>query len=90
MDHDLRLVEHFWSWHNALLRRDGIERRMRRGELDRDLFDRSLSAAEAVLQARAGLYRHLMAAGWTPPPAVVQDLAYDEDLLATPVGALPS
>lgn len=85
---DHELLGHFWTLHAAVIRRDGLEERMRSGQLDQDLLDRSLAAAEAVLEARAGLYRHLMKAGWTPPPAVVKDLTYDEIVLSETDGAV--
>lgn len=77
------LLARFWALHAAILRRDGLEERMRSGlPLDADLLDRSLAAAEAVLQARAALFRFLMDAGWHPPDTVVKDLVYDETVLA--------
>ncbi len=85
---DHELLSHFWALHAAVIRRDGLEERMRSGQLDQDLLDRSLAAAEAVLEARAGLFRHLMDAGWTPPPAVVKDLTYDEIVLSETDGAV--
>ncbi len=90
-DRDQELLSRFWALHAAIIARDGIEQRMRSGgPIDRDLLDRSLAAAEAVLEARAGLYRHLMASGWTPPNAVVKDLVYDEIVLAETEGARPA
>lgn len=85
---DHELLDHFWALHAAVIRRDGLEDRMRSGQLDQDLLDRSLAAAEAVLEARAGLFRYLMDAGWTPPPAVVKDLTYDEIVLSETDGAV--
>src|SRR3954468_12314453 len=70
-----------WTFHTAVQRRDGIELRLRRGELDADLQDRSLSACEAVVEARIALYRLLISEGWTPPPAIVQDIEYDDAVL---------
>lgn len=87
-DRDHELMGHFWSLHAAVIRRDGLEDRMRHGELDQDLLDRSLAAAEGVLEARAGLYRHLMGNGWAPPAALVRDLAYDEIVMSETDGAL--
>jgi hypothetical protein len=86
---DEELLSHFWSLHNAIIKRDGLEERMRSGAQDEDLFNRSLVAAEGVLQARAGLYRHLMQSGWTPPPTVVRDVVYDEIVLSQPDSTLP-
>ena len=88
-DRDHALLNRFWALHAAVIRRDGIEARLRSGlPIDQELLDRSLTAAEGVLEARAGLYRHLMASGWTPPEAVVKDLAYDEIVLSETDGAL--
>lgn len=70
-----------WAFHAAVQRRDGVEARLRRGELDADLYDRSLTAAEAVMESRLALYRFLIAEGWTPPPAVVRDISYDDEVL---------
>ncbi len=65
----------------ALQRRDGIEVRIRAGDLNRDLLDRSLEAAEAVLAARAAFYRLLRAAGWAAPAHVIYDRALDAEVL---------
>ena len=40
------------------------------------------------MEARAAIYRHLIGKGWTPPPALVRDLAYDEIVLSEADGAL--
>jgi hypothetical protein len=86
-DHDL--LAHFWALHAAVIRRDGLEERMRSDlPRDQDLVDRSLAAAEAVLAARTGLYRYLMDTGWTPPEHLAKDLAYDEIVLSEPDGAV--
>jgi hypothetical protein len=87
-DRDHELLARFWGLHAAIVRRDGLEDRMRQGPVDEELLDRSLLAAEAVLQARAALYRHLMQAGWTPPDTVVKDLTYDEIVLSEGDGAV--
>jgi hypothetical protein len=58
-----------------------VEGRLRRGELDAELYDRSLTAAEAVVQARIGLYRLLISEGWTPPDSIAKDISYDDSLL---------
>ena len=87
-DRDKGLLTHFWSLHAAVLKRDGLEDRMRAGPLDQELLDRSLAAAEGVLAARSALYRQLMSQGWTPPAALVRDLAYDEIVLSETDGAL--
>lgn len=76
-----RLHRAVWAFHAAVQRRDGVEARLRRGELDEDLYDRSLSAAEAVVESRVALYRLLVAEGWTPPATVIQDIAVDATLL---------
>lgn len=65
----------------AVKRRDAVEVRLRRGELDADLYDRSLTAAEAVIQTRIELYQVLISEGWTPPHEVARDLAYDTSVL---------
>lgn len=88
-DRDEQLLTRFWGLHAAIIRRDGLEQRMRSGlSLDQDVVDRSLVAAEAVLEARAALYRYLMETGWTPPEPVVKDLVYDETVLAETDGAM--
>ena len=81
-DRDAALLTRFWALHAAIIRRDGLEDRMRGVTPDPELLDRSLAAAEAVIEARAALYRHLMEAGWRPPDVVVKDVAYDETVLA--------
>ena len=88
-DRDDELLARFWALHAAIIKRDGLEERMR-GSLpaDSDLLDRSLAAAEDVLQARAALYRYLMDAGWRPPDTVVKDLVYDEVVLSQPDGTV--
>jgi hypothetical protein len=88
-DRDGELLARFWALHAAIIRRDGLEERMRSGiPLDQEMLDRSLVAAEAVIDARTQLYRHLMASGWTPPESLVKDLAYDEIVLSEDDGAL--
>ena len=88
-DRDHELLAHFWALHAAVIRRDGLEQRMRAGlPIDQEMMDRSLAASEAVLDARTQLYRHLMATGWTPPEALVRDLTYDEIVLSEGDGAL--
>ena len=89
-DRDEELLSRFWALHAAIIRRDGVEERMRSGPVDDELLGRSLAAAEAVLKARASLYRYLMQSGWTPPNTVVKDLAYDEIVLSETDGALPA
>lgn len=85
---DGTLLGHFWVLHAAILKRDGLEERMRSGAADQELLDRSLSAAEGVLAARSALYRYLMSLGWTPPDTTVKDLAYDEVVLSETDGAV--
>ena len=80
-DRDAALLSRFWALHAAIIKRDGIEQRIRDGALDGDLLDRSLTAAEGVIEARTALYRHLMDAGWRPPDLVVRDVVYDEVVL---------
>lgn len=88
-DRDHVLLDRFWALHAAVIRRDGIEARMRSGlPIDQEMLDRSLTAAEGVMEARSALFRHLMEAGWTPPDTVVKDLLYDETVLSQPDGAL--
>ena len=88
-DRDHALLSRFWALHAAVIRRDGLEDRLRSGiAVDQEMLDRSLAAAEGVLEARASLYRHLMDAGWTPPDTVVKDLVYDEIVLSETDGAL--
>jgi hypothetical protein len=76
-----RLHSALWSFHAAVQRRDGIEARLRNGDPAIDLQDRSLTAAEAVVEARIALYRLLMTDGWIPPPSVAQDVESDGNLL---------
>jgi hypothetical protein len=88
-DRDHALLSRFWALHAAVIKRDGLEERMRSGlPIDQDLLDRSLAAAEGVLAARAALFRHLMESGWTPPDTVVRDLVYDEIVLSETDGAV--
>jgi len=87
-DRDNALLSHFWCLHAAVIKRDGLEQRLRFGEQDEELFDRSLSAAQDVLAARSALYRYLICRGWTPPDETVKDLEYDEFVLSQRDGAL--
>ena len=87
-DRDAELLSRFWVLHAAIIKRDGLEERMRSGQpIDKDLLDRSLAAAEEVLEARTMLFRYLMAQGWRPPDAVVRDVVYDEIVLSETEGA---
>ncbi len=79
---DARLLSAFWALHAATIRRDGLDARMRAGQLDEDTLERSLSAADSVLAARTALYRQLMSMGWTPPDEVIRDVEYDEIVLS--------
>src|SRR3954471_10748401 len=79
-----RLHSAVWAFHAAGQRRDGMELRLRRGELDADLQDRSLSAAEAVVEARVALYKMLIDEGWSPPNWVAHDIEYDDTVLNQP------
>jgi hypothetical protein len=77
-----------WAFHTAVQRRDGVEARLRRGEIDVDLYDRSLHASEAVMGSRLALYRLLIDQGWTPPRHVIEDIAYDNSVLHEAAGGL--
>lgn len=86
-DRDHALLERFWTLHAALLRRDGLELRWRHRTPVDQLGERTLSAADGVLRARAELFRYLIDSGWTPPAHVLDDLARDTALLDTCVDA---
>lgn len=47
-----------------------------------------LVAAEAVLDARTGLYRCLLGHGWSPPGGVIADLVRDEAVAREGTGAV--
>lgn len=49
---------------------------------------RSLTTAEAVLEARVCLYEHLVATGWDAPGLVREQLAVDALLLEQPPSLL--
>ena len=88
-DRDDELLLRFWALHAAIIKRDGLEDRMRSElPLDQELLDRSLAAAEGVLEARTALYRYLIEQGWTPPDTIVRDLAYDQIVLTETDGAI--
>jgi hypothetical protein len=76
-----QLHQALWAFHAALQRRDGIEQRLRGGDPDPTLYDRGLAASEAVVHARLALYRVLITQGWTPPPAVAQQVDLDAHLM---------
>lgn len=75
------LHDAIWALHDALQRRDGIEERLRGGDLDPELYDRGLVAAEAVVHARLALYRVLITQGWTPPRTVASKVDLDARLM---------
>jgi hypothetical protein len=81
---ETRLHDAAQAFHTAVQRRDGVEARVRKGEHDPDLLDRSLTAAEAVVAARIELYRLLMEDGWIPPPTVAGDIEWDDAILHQP------
>jgi len=70
-----------WQFHDAIQRREGVEGRVRRGDSNPALYDRTLAAAEAVVQARLRLYRVLIEQGWKPPKALTEQVAADLALL---------
>ena len=80
--HEDALHEAIWKLHDSLVRRDGIEQRLRDdNDNDPELYKRSLLASEAVLNARMLLYRVLLEQGWTPPPTVATQLQLDSHLV---------
>lgn len=80
--HEDVLHEAIWKLHDSLVRRDGIEQRLRDdSDNDPDLYKRSLAASEAVLNARMLLYRVLLEQGWTPPSTVATQLQLDSHLV---------
>jgi hypothetical protein len=80
-----------WALHDALLRRDGLEARISRdSEVSASLLDRSLAASDAVLRARVGIHRLLIDWGWTPPPSIAKDIAYDDEVLRQPTDRQPT
>ena len=76
-----QLHEVIWAFHDALQRRDGIEQRLRGGDVDSALYDRGLAASEAVVHARLALYRVLVTQGWTPPTTVAAQVDLDAHLM---------
>ena len=72
------------AYHAAVIRSDGLQTKLRDALGDEDLAGRSLYAAEAVIEARAALYRGLMDRGWTPPPVVTEALRTDLAVLHLP------
>ena len=79
--HEELLHQTIWALHDALQRRDGIEQRLRDGDVDAQLYDRGLAASEAVVHARLALYRVLIAQGWTPPQGLAAQVDLDEHLM---------
>jgi len=80
-DWDDPLLPLFAAYHAAVIRGSGLQQRLRNESGDADLLDRTLVAAEQVIETRAAVYRALMDAGWTPPPRVATDLVHDSELL---------
>ena len=76
-----QLHQAIWAFHDALQRRDGIEQRLRDGDLDPALYQRGLAASEAVVHARLALYRVLVLHGWTPPSGVAAQVDLDAHLM---------
>ena len=72
------------AYHAAVIRSDGLQTKLRDALGDEDLAGRSLYAAEAVIEARAALYRGLMDRGWTPPSVVTEALRTDLAVLHLP------
>ena len=72
------------TYHAAVVRSDGLQAKLRHSAGDQDLLDRSLVAAEQVIEARAALRRGLIDLGWVPPAEVAQDLALDDEVLHLP------
>jgi hypothetical protein len=75
------------AYHAAVIRSDGLQEKVRRGAADQEALDRSLVAAEQVIEARAALYRGLMDLGWTPPALVIDNLRTDIEVLHLPGGS---
>jgi hypothetical protein len=72
------------AYHAAVVRSDGLRSKLTRQAGDTDLLDRSLAAAEQVIQTRAALHRGLIDLGWTPPKAVADNLHFDDAVLRLP------
>lgn len=72
------------GYHAAIIRSDGLREKLKEGSSDPGLLDRSLVAAEQVIEARAALYRGLIELGWTPPSLVVDKLRTDLEVLHLP------
>ncbi len=72
------------GYHAAVIRSDGLAGKLRATPSDEELAERSLHAAEQVIEARAALYRGLMDLGWTPPAPVADSLRTDLEVLHLP------
>jgi len=72
------------GYHAAVIRSDGLAGKLRATPSDDGLAERSLHAAEQVIEARAALYRGLIDLGWTPPPPVADSLRTDLEVLHLP------
>jgi len=73
------------GYHAAVIRSDGLVGKLRETPGDEGLAERSLHAAEQVIEARAALYRGLIDLGWTPPAPVAESLQTDLEVLHLPV-----
>lgn len=69
------------GYHAAIIRSDGLRDKLKEGSNDPGLLDRSLVAAEQVIEARAALYRGLIELGWTPPSLIADNLRTDLEVL---------
>lgn len=75
------------DWRAAVAARDAYEERLRAaGAGDDELRALSMAACEAVLAARAQVYRCLIRSGWRPPVQVERRMLDDEVLLSEPLG----
>lgn len=83
-DWDDPLLPLMTAYQAAVVRSDGLRSKMRGNAGDTDLLDRSLAAAEQVIQTRAALHRGLIDLGWTPPKAVADNLHLDDAVLRLP------
>ena len=76
------------DWRAAVAARDAYEARLRETGDDDELRVVSLAACEAVLAARAQVYRCLIRRGWRPPVQVERRMLDDEVLLSEPLGPI--
>ncbi len=83
-DWDDPLLTLFTTYQAAVVRSSGLQQRLREAAGDAELLDRSLFAAEQVIESRAAFYRGHMDLGWTPPPRVLLALAHASELLPLP------